>query len=599
MYNTIKTKPLYRKGFVLLILVVTVGSAFVDFQYFYRSSHVSQLIITLLLLNLFFIFIFFFDTQDNIQIPFPYILLLLAATVVSLSARNDAIIVAIMWLHLLLLLFLAVSCLRQYVPIFLVYVSVCSSVYSIGLFFATKLGVVSFPDGRVIGNYGQANLTATLMLLGLFGYSHLLYVTKRYGVFFYIPSLLMATVLFMTASRAAIVAIGVVGLFLLAQRYKRYSVNLRTHFIRLLCVLIVAYIIAYVVGDWTPLSRAEASWSQGMSTYMRLVFWLSAVCIGLDNLLIGTGFGGYAKSLGDYGIRAAETLHLPYEMIGQTLWAHNDFLQIFSQQGIVVFLLLCFFVILLIVSHWKRSSDRDIFIVLGFISFCCMMCFSHPFYHPNLVLMICLTSAPLLVAWRGKRFVIEKKIIAPFVIITLIAVNFFVVKHCVQMHNLYLFQRHMVESNEPFTQKFINGDQQFLLSNIDNSVYGWQFKHILYINLVERVQKTDNRELGQYILPSMVEYAQQNRFSSYLFSLSKLYYILNDYENAKFYASLANERKPDEDKYFALLHLCNVLLISRNNDIPVRSLVPADDFRDLFSQKVLRQRQLDSKGIAI
>lgn len=464
---------------------------------------------------------------------------------------------------------------------------------------ASKLGVYALPSGRVYGNYGQPNLLATLMLLGLFSYSHLLSVTGRKKIIYLLPSLLLSVVLFMTASRAGMVALCLSLLLVLSVWKKDQLLRLKPHFIRLFVVVIIAWGISQLVGDWTPLSRASATWSEGGGTYKRLVFWLAAILLGRDYWLTGVGFGGYARHLGDYAVQSAELLHLPYNMIGETLWAHNDFLHIFAEHGAIVFLLVIVFVVLLFIGCWKQLSRANIFILLGIVSFVCMMCFSHPLYFHNLALMACFAIAPVLGRWRGKSVQISQKFAAPTIVVLIIIVNFFVISHYYKMFELLQFRRDMVTSVAPYTERFIKAQSLYLVGNIDDSIYGWQFKHTLYTNLVDRLQETDNLDLARHVLPGMVDYVQQNHFPSYLYSLAKLYYLLGDYEKAKIYASQAYDRNPGIDRYFDLVHLCNALMISRENKIIIAKLISLENLDKLKEQKVIRSRQFDSLGIAL
>jgi len=517
-----------------------------------------------------------------------------------LSGQNDATVLSVLFLYLLCIYLLSSTNLWRHSPLFLSYAAVFSSIYSLGLYIGAKLGVYAFPSGRVSGNYGQANLLATLMLLGLFSYSHLLSFTGRKRIIYLLPSLLLLVVFFMTASRAGMVALCLSLLLILSAWKKQQLLQLKPHFIRLFVTIIIAWAISQFVGDWTPLSRASAAWSgEGGGTYKRLVFWLAAILLGTDHWLTGVGFGGYARHLGDYAIQSVDLLHLPYNMIGETLWAHNDFLNIFAEQGAFVFLLLTTFVAMLIVSSWKQLSKANIFILLGIVSFVCMMNFSHPLYFHNLALMACFAIAPVLGRWRGRSIQISQKIAAPVIVVLIIIINFFVLSHYYKMFELLQFRRDMVTSTAPYTERFIKAQSLYLVENIDDSIYGWQFKHTLYTNLVDRLQETDNLDLAKHVLPDMVDYVQQNHFPSYLYSLAKLYYLLGDYEKAKTYASQAYDRNPDVDRYFDLVHLCNALIISRDNKIIITQLISPEHLEKLKDQKVIRSRQFDSLGIAL
>jgi len=597
--NNKKQSRIIQGLFFIVFLTFVLLAHFYKFKLFFWDSHVSQHIFSLLFLNSVFLFYLFQFRQEKISISPPQFILMLVSSNGILFFLYDPSTFSILCLYLLCILLFTFTFLWRYAPLIISYSAVASAVYSLGLYFASKLHVCSLPSDRIYGNYAHPNLLAALMLMGLFNYSHLISVTRRKNLIYLFPSLLLASVLFMTESRAAMVALCVASLLVLLLWRNENLIGVKSQLVGLFFVLVVAFFIAQAFGSGTPLTRAGETWAQGGGTYMRLLYWLAAVFIGFDHWLCGAGFGGYAQNLGDYAVQAAEKLHLTYDMIGQTLWAHNDFLQIFAEHGLFAFLLILFFVCMLLVQCWKNISRFNLFIYLGIISFVCMMCFGHPLYYHNLALMVCLMITPIIGRWRGRRVTLPRRYVTLLIVVTMIFINAFAIKHFLQMYGLHQFRRYMIESNEPINERFRNGQARFLTGNIDNQIYGWRFKNSLYTNLVRLLQKTDNRELGRYVLPAMVEYSHHNRFPSYLFSLAKLYYILGDYENAQFFANQAFERKPDVNEYFDLVHLCNSLLISKNNDMNIEKLISTENLDLLYEQKVLLPRQFNSCGIAL
>ncbi len=588
-----------NRGFFLLLLSVAIGSCFLHIPFFYHSPHVSQSLFSLLFLNLAFLFFLFCDRQKRIEISLPLLTLFLAAVLVALSFKNDATVLAFLGLYLLCLTLLSITTLRRHVVILLAYTALISAIYSLGLYVAAKLGLSLAATGRLSGNYGQANLMATLMLMGLFSHFQILSSTGRKHLLYLVPALVMAVVLFMTASRGGLLALCCCLLLVLAFRRNEQVKRLTPYFIHLFVVVVIAWGIAQLAGEWTPLSRAGDSWSDDSGTYARLVYWVAAILMGGDNLLTGTGFGGYARNLGDYTIQSVQVLHLPYDLISQTLWAHNDFLHIFAEHGLLVFLVVLSFAMMLIVRFYKQKSHYDFFAFLVIFSFMCMMCFSHPLYFHNLTLMACLAFAPLLGRWRGKNVFISKKLVMPIVVLFLVFINYFVVMHCFQMHNLHNFRQYMITAESPFAERFKTAESLYLKENKDNSVYGWRFKHTLYTNLVDKIHEIDDQDLARHVLGEMTKYFEENHFSSYAFTLAKLHFILGDYEKSKYYADFAFQRDPYEDKYFALLHLCNALIISKENNININKLLPLAEIEKLKEEKVFLPRQFSSDGIAL
>jgi len=486
------------------------------------------------------------------------------------------------------------------IPILVSLIAIVAAVVSIGLYNASCLGIYPLLSSRLGGMYGQANLLSALLLLGLFHYGHLLLVLKRRSWFYFIPALLLSTTLFMTGSRAALVAICFV-LLITILKWRDRSIKGQHHFIIIFFLIVAAgYIVASLVGHSTAVERISTSaFGDGGGVYKRLVYWLAGVLMGAENLSSGVGAGGYPAMLGDYAIRAADILHLPYKYVGQTLWAHNDFIHIFAEYGAFVGGLFLIFIVLIGTNVWKHLSRVSFFPYLAFISFIVLMCFSHPLYSPGLAFVACLAILPLLGRYDGRRFCVAKRIYVPVLLLLLLITNIYMLDHFNNTYKLNQFHRYWGMSSAPLLTRYKQGEILYLNGSMDDSLYGWRFKHNLYRNLARLAKKKDDHMLAGYILPQMIKYAEQNHFSTFLFALSQVCYVLGDYEQAKFYASAAYARKPDVDKYFDMVHLSNMLIISNKNDIPLKQLMPEDIYSKMFEQKTLRLRQLDANGIAL
>jgi O-antigen ligase len=592
--------PLFfnRRGFFVFFFAVVVGcSAVIKIPIFYKHAHVSQHIFSLLFLNI--VVLSFLCTNYKIKTNANHVFIIFFVLFISIFSLDSALQISVLSLYALVALIFSCIKLNRYSSLLISYTAVISAVYSFSLFFSSKLGLSFLPGGRAYGVYGQPNLVAALMLLGFFSYAHILSETGRKRFIYFVPSVLMATLLFLTASRAGMVAVSLSILCVLPTWRKKQLLQTKPFFLKLLVVLIVSYVMASSLGDWTPLSRAESSWGNDGGTYVRLVYWFSAILMGRDFWFSGAGFGGYAGNLGNYAIHACESLKLTYDTVSQTLWAHNDFLHILAEHGIIVFLLFIIFIGGLCLRLLRNLTRHNIFIFLGAISFVCMMCFGHPLYYHNLALMASLLLSSVIRKLHVKTFEINKVYMSVFIFIVLMFINFNSVNHFTQMYQLQEFRKYMILSKEPFTQKFLKAEKLYLHGNITNAIYGWQFKHNLYVNLVDKLIESDNKEVAYHALPDMIEYAEENHFPSYLFSLAKLYYLLDDYGNAKIYAQKSYDRKPDVSQYFDLLHLCNALLISKNNGIKIDKLISENDLDNLRRQNVLRSRQFDNNGIAL
>lgn len=527
-------------------------------------------------------------------------LMLLCWIVASINNVSKYEILGSLSIYLLVLLVGSSPNLLRKVPLIVSTVAVVSATVSIGIYGASCLGIYNQPLGRLGGVYGQPNILAALMLLGLFYYGHLLILLKKQSLVYLLPVLLLSMTLFMTGSRAALVAICLVLLLFILKWQSKELKGLQRFLIQFFLVVIAGYGVAKMTGDTTILERVSTSaFGEGGGIYKRLVYWLSGILMGSEHLIGGVGAGGYPAFLGDYAIRAAEILHLPYKYIGQTLWAHNDFIHIYAEYGAVVGLSFLVFVLMIFVNIWNNISRVSFFPFLALISFIVLMCFSHPLYRPGLTFISCLGILPLLNLYKGRRLCIAKKIYMPVLMLLLLMTNIYMAIHFSKTYNLYKFTKYWSQSTEPLLQRYQKGEQLYLVGNIDDSLYGWRFKHNLYSDLAQRAKSDDDRSLAQYIRPAMVRYSEQNRFSTFLFALSKVCYVMGDYEQARHYAQQAYDRNPENDAYFDFVHICNTLLISRQNNIAIDQLIPADQLLRLKEVSILLPRQFDSKGVTL
>ena len=592
-------RPISKYGSIsIVLLTLAVLSNTLHLPWFYLYFHVSQEIFIILFLNI-FVLVFCFGLHKTLSLSVPHGLLLLIWFVAAFNNFHNYAVVATFTTYLIIVFIGSERFFWFRISIVISFIAIISAVLSYGFYNASYLGVYPHISARLGGMYGQPNLLAAMLLLGLFHYAYLLSVLKRQSCIYFTPVFLLSTILFMTGSRAALMAICFV-LLITVFKWRDRAMRGQHHFVSIFFLVVLAgYVIANLVGDMTIVDRVVTSaFGNGAGIYKRLVYWLAGVLMGVEHLASGMGAGGYPAMLGDYAIRAAEILHFPYRYVGQTLWAHNDFIHIFAEYGAFVGGLLLFFVMLIGMNALKHLSRVSFFPFLAFVSFAVMVCFGHPLYSPGLAFVACLSILPLLGHYKGRRFHIGRKIYIPVLLSLLVIINIFMLGHFYNTYNFNQFHRYWKKSTAPLLVRYQQGERLYLNGAMGDSLYGWRFKHELYCNLARFVKKEDDRKLAGYIQPEMLEYAEQNRFSTFLFALSEVYYVLGDYDQAKHFAREAYVRKPDVNKYFDMEHLCNMLIISHDNGIPLKQLMPEDIFAEMLEQKALRPRQIDTRGIA-
>ncbi|MFO7765852.1 MAG: hypothetical protein R6V33_05415, partial [Pelovirga sp.] len=174
---------------VFIILILPLLSSFVDLKYSYKSFHVSQSLFSLFYLNIIFFIFLIYRKKTKFKLGLPSILLLLSSISFFLISEKNLIVVSALWVYILFLFFFQSTNLTKYSALILSYVALFSSVFSLILHLCAKFGILNLiPMGRVYGNYGQPNLLAALMLIGLFSYMQLLHSTRKKSAIYFIPA---------------------------------------------------------------------------------------------------------------------------------------------------------------------------------------------------------------------------------------------------------------------------------------------------------------------------------------------------------------------------------------------------------------------------
>jgi len=207
---------------------------------------------------------------------------------------------------------------------------------------------------------GYMELTLALPLGLLFAGS--LEKDKRFIYLF--AAGLMGVALIMTNSRGGIISLIAEVLFLAAvsgfgKRHKSREVEQKTRRVRgaaartALALVLIVVIFAGVVllGGESALSRLVGSVNTDDPTTGRAHFWSVTVDIIKAHPVIGTGLGAFGVVYTRYDSRNG---------LFRLEQAHNDYLQVLSDGGIVGFLIgLCFIVMLFRIGFARRESRDD------------------------------------------------------------------------------------------------------------------------------------------------------------------------------------------------------------------------------------------------
>jgi O-antigen ligase len=175
----------------------------------------------------------------------------------------------------------------------------------------------------------------------------------------------MGVALIMTNSRGGIISLIAEVLFLAAvsgfgKRHKSREVEQKTRRVRgaaartALALVLIVVIFAGVVllGGESALSRLVGSVNTDDPTTGRAHFWSVTVDIIKAHPVIGTGLGAFGVVYTRYDSRNG---------LFRLEQAHNDYLQVLSDGGIVGFLIGLFFIVMLFRIGFARRESRDDF----------------------------------------------------------------------------------------------------------------------------------------------------------------------------------------------------------------------------------------------
>ncbi len=449
---------------------------------------------------------------------------------------------------------------------------------------------------RVSGIYGQPNLFALVLLTGvlLFVYSYVhnkQFVNCRFSILTYLPLLTVAVTFFLTGSRSGLLAF-LASFFILIwlvfrKRYLENDVQKKKIFIRVLSVLIVAFIVAVVLNYWIAASGVRALAEPGNSLDARLVFWLSAILIFLDHPWFGVGLGNYKYFLSQYINQAYDLLgFVQYESMGYTKWAHNELLQLLCECGIFVFLM--FVGVLIVYSYqvWQFGRGKcnweplKLFSYLFMVPFIVQSMFSWPLRHPALLILF-FTFLGLLLS----QFKFEVKVFSFWGdylrrILALAGLVFI------------LFLGYQEFQLRLFADRLRDGNVKTTLSEFERLVHNPYMKFPLLLNMTPRyvqvAMRDQDNDFARKILPYTQELATLQGAHWQWFNLSVLYHVLGDNSGAESAVERAINLWPVEKKYWSFQHYLNMLEASRATGRPLEEFFPippggaVEDLEGLF-----------------
>jgi hypothetical protein len=600
-------------GLSCLILFMVVFLPIALFRVGYKFNFVSKELFLLVLLDL-LVVVVVLNKSLHFKIQLSQLLLCAAAVPVFICNFSSPHMLSVFSLYLLFLILVPYHISVCNIFVCLAWASMISIVFSFYQYWSTAYGVVPFwlklanQGSRMAGLFGQPNLQACLVVIGLFAWLQVLF--NRFGSsgwrwFYQLPVTIFFWALLLTGSKAGMLAF--VSALLLAS----WGL-LRAGEIKLLIFLIIQFAWSLslglllffliqppgiaIIGD-----RAIDFAEQSMSTGSRLIYGGSAISMGLDNLWLGAGLGGYRRLLGGYMAPVAEWLHIPYDSIKATLWAHNDFLHVFAECGLLVFLLFLLVFLMVMFKVFPKKNIQALFCFCAIWSFFVFMQFGHPFNDHVLVFFLVLLFAGALQLFpECFTLNIPFKLIILFLVPCLLLTNLYILSYARDMFHLKGYLKSVSEITPLKVDRLTYLRDKYHYDDlVQDSLVGWEFKYAHLQALGNYAVQNFDTELAVYLIPEFEDFQSEHDSYALNYMLSRLYFLARNYTTCKKTADIAYLLKPDMYHYSNFGHICLVFDISKREKIPVTQLISSEYFSELEKNKVFSMDMLDENFCAI
>lgn len=164
------------------------------------------------------------------------------------------------------------------------------------------------------------------------------------AAFYFLAVLAMGTALVLTGSRSGLAALAVVLAVLGVVAYRRLSGRRRVTALVVVPTLLVATLV------WAGFQPMFARFQQvPVEIHDRLLVWQDTLRLIRDFPLAGVGFGGFGTAMAVYQTAPRHTLFVQ---------AHNDYLQVAAEGGLLVGVPALMVIVLVVQGIWRRFQQN-------------------------------------------------------------------------------------------------------------------------------------------------------------------------------------------------------------------------------------------------
>ena len=219
--------------------------------------------------------------------------------------------------------------------------------------------VLISPVNSIGGFLYQPNLNSLLINTGLVitVFWILKAKDKRDSIYLFVIYTFFAYAATLTQSRAGMLAVfSVFFAIFTAQRF--FALNLSKKEKQLVVSMPLLYIAVITINKVSPLAKFE---HQGLvtdnSVMERIMIWTATIMLWLKHPIFGTGLETFKFLNNPYQIKACHFLHIPFDIISNFTWAHNEMIQILEELGIFAFLSILIMTITYYFKQFKNNKQ--------------------------------------------------------------------------------------------------------------------------------------------------------------------------------------------------------------------------------------------------
>ena len=443
-------------------------------------------------------------------------------------------------------------------------------------------------SSRVNGIYGQPNMTALLLLVSIIAFCRGYASNNGTGYHlkdFYLDAglLFVALAFFLTGSRAGLLAFFVVSAVLFLLIYRSRIVFCKQSLLKIFLILLAGFFITQIPFSaeipGTMYSRSS------ISTDARFLFWTASILMFIKAPFLGVGLDHFKLLLPSYSLQAHDFLgFVQYEVMGYTRWSHNEYLQVLAEAGIVGFIFLITFCVLLarimfVEVSKGRPDNKKLFIFLMLLPFFVQGMFSWPFRHPALLFIFFLILGIAVAETSSVKFKVTNS--AKLILSCFLMASVAMVVMCSFKEYQFVKLTNVIRDDGCKNDK--------IFSLIDDPYLEFKIlSKVLPLCLADESFLAESSLVERY-KPYFLKIVDLQGTYSQWYNLGLVHRALGEHVKAKAALQKAVERQPVFEQGWLVLHALNIEEATRKTGRPIQDFLPLKnnssvDFDNLFSK---------------